>query len=109
MATSSNAKKSTNPTTEDLADQVSQIRDDLGDMMSLLGQYGLSKEKQLEAAVKSGVDTAKQKGDEAYAAARLQAERASATAHDFVRDQPGTAVGIAAGIGFLIGLIASRR
>ena len=108
-STSASKSNGTGPSTADLAEQVAQIKGDMGELTTLLKDLGLSKAEAAQDAIKSGVATGKQKGEDAIALAQLQAEHAGAKAQQFVHEQPTTALGIAAGVGFLVGLLATRR
>jgi ElaB/YqjD/DUF883 family membrane-anchored ribosome-binding protein len=55
------------------------------------------------------VDTAKASLAESADTLRRQAQRAATTADDYVHDSPWQAVGIAALVGALVGILAARR
>lgn len=76
---------------DDLAAQIEALKEDLNTLTQTLSEVSASKS---EAAI----DMAKDKTREA----QLQAE-------EFVRTQPATSLGLAAGLGFLVGMITARR
>ena len=80
-----------NPTVDDLSAQIQILRDDIASLTSTMGDYG------------------KAKAQEARSTAQDAAAEAQMRAEEFVRSQPTTALGIAAGIGFLFGLVTARR
>lgn len=100
---------SATPTQEELAAQVSQIKDDIGALTRMLAEYAGEKEERAEAALKAKAHAAKEQGAVAMKHAQEQAEKLGAQTHDFVTHNPGLALGVAAGLGFLIGAWGSRR
>lgn len=114
MATAKGSKSNgSTPSAADLADQVAQLQSQIGDMAELIKEVSVQKQGQIKEAAASvaatAKDAAKDVGEEAYDAASAQVHAASQTAQDFVQDRPTAALGIAAGIGFAIGLWATRR
>ncbi|MDW4499902.1 DUF883 domain-containing protein [Sulfitobacter sp. D35] len=97
------------PTTADLEAQIATLRDDLGTLTETLKGLGKAKKDELTELAALKAEVAKQKGSEAADAVVQQARDAEAQAREFVRTQPGTALGIAAGLGFLVGLMSARR
>lgn len=89
-------------TISDLSDQIEILKADIASLTGTLSDYG--KAKGAEAA-----KTAKDTVSDAALEARVKALDAQKQAEDFIRTQPATALGLAAGIGFLVGLITSRR
>lgn len=96
------AKAPVKPTVSDLADQVSILKDDIANLTSALTEFG--KAKTNEAA-----KTAQQKTTELAEASQAKALEAQAQAHEFVKAQPATALGLAALAGFAFGFLTSRR
>ncbi len=96
-------------TAEDLAEQVSALKADVARLTELLGQYGRTRAG--DAAEEAERRAAALRAEVERQASRLgdQARRASDDAHDFVRERPGMAVALAAGLGFLVGFLTSRR
>lgn len=79
------------PTIEDIAADLAALRADLA------------------ALVESKAAESRQSGVDLLDRLRADAERHGREAEAVVRSQPGTALGIAAGLGFLVGLMAARR
>lgn len=95
--------KATQPVTvEDLSEQVSLLKNDIANLTSTMGEYGKAKTSQVKA---SAINTA----DHLATASRDRAVQAQHSAEEFVRTQPTAALGIAAGLGFLVGLLTARR
>jgi ElaB/YqjD/DUF883 family membrane-anchored ribosome-binding protein len=59
--------------------------------------------------IQDSIQQAKVKLAETEAALRQRAQQAAREGEEYVRDNPWRAVGIAAGIGLVLGLILSRR
>ena len=64
---------------------------------------------ELRARVQSTLDRAKSSLGEFQAAAVDRAKAASKATDDYVHDNPWQSVGVAAGVGLLIGLLLSRK
>ncbi|MFA7282048.1 MAG: DUF883 family protein [Sterolibacterium sp.] len=77
-------------------------------LRSTAGQAG-EKISELRAKAQDHLATAKAKLADAEAAIVDKAKQAGRVADDYVHDNPWSAVGIAAGVGFLIGLLVGRR
>ncbi|MCX7566577.1 DUF883 domain-containing protein [Sulfitobacter sp. F26169L] len=96
------AKASQEVTVEDLSAQMDVLKRDLSSLTQTLTEYGFAK----TAAAKQ---SAKETAADLSAAGREKAALAQMQAEDFVRTQPATALGLAAGLGFLVGLITTSR
>jgi ElaB/YqjD/DUF883 family membrane-anchored ribosome-binding protein len=59
--------------------------------------------------VQRAIDATKQSLVEGADALRLHAQKVAGTADDYVRDSPWQAVGIAALVGAVVGILATRR
>lgn len=102
MATNSTVGKKTDITIDDLSAQIELLKSDISTLTSTLANYGKAKGTEVTEGAKACVRDLGDAGRERALEAQLQAE-------EFVRTQPGTALGIAAGIGFIVGLITARR
>ena len=99
---SADTSNSSNVTVEDLSSQMEILKKDIAALTSSLGDYGKTKSQQMTRQAKDAVN-------DATTAGRVRALEAQASAEEFVRTQPATALGIAAGIGFLVGIVTARR
>lgn len=97
------------PTVHDLSAQLDALKADIGTITSTLSDMGRAKGEEIGNQAKSAAKAAQRKGEEAAEYATGKAHDAHDAANDFVRSQPATALGIAAGIGFLVGMMSSRR
>jgi ElaB/YqjD/DUF883 family membrane-anchored ribosome-binding protein len=100
--TSSSDLKPSSVSVEDLSKQIETLRKDLSKLTSSVADYGRGKADDLTTA-------ARVKSAEAADELSARARDAQAQANQFITTQPGLALGIAAGAGFLVGLLTSRR
>ncbi|NUH67009.1 DUF883 domain-containing protein [Sulfitobacter sp. S0837] len=89
-------------TLEELSDQITLLKKDIASLTETLGEYGKAKSEEVR-------DTARGAAQDLSDAGRLKAMEAQKQAEEFLQTQPGTALGIAAGLGFLVGIITARR
>lgn len=90
-ATVSTLQGSGDTSVEDLAKQIETLKSDLASLTQTLADYGTSKSSDLAGAAKD------------------KATEAQLHAEEFIRTQPATSLGLAAGFGFLVGMITARR
>jgi len=97
----------------DLTAQIDALREELGALTQSFAQESVQKAQAAKSTVKSAAEDTV-----AYASLHAEdlrnrgvdaAQDAQAQALDFMKKQPATAIGIAAGAGFLIGFLSSRR
>ena len=96
------AKSTGEVSVEDLSTQIDILKTDLSNLTQALSEYGISKSHEAS-------QTAKDAASQVSAASRKKAYEAQAQAEEFVHSQPATALGIAAGLGFLIGMMTARK
>ncbi|AXI40548.1 YqjD family protein [Sulfitobacter sp. SK011] len=101
-AANRDSKSAHDVTVGDLSDQIAVLKNDIAALTNTLGAYGKAKSEEASR-------TAKETVDDLTTAGRVKALEAQQQAEEFIRTQPATALGIAAGIGFLVGLITARR
>ncbi len=89
---------SSNASYEDLAEQIATLRADLAGLTETLGKVGRSEKERLVSAARSRGEDLKAAGE-----ARLH------DAGEYLREQPATALGLAAALGFLAGYILTGR
>ncbi|QUJ75956.1 DUF883 family protein [Sulfitobacter albidus] len=115
MATNTSAKngRGSDVTVDDLSAQLERVKTDLSELTRVMGELGTAKTAQAQNAAQA---KAAELRDQAYATAEhlrdSSAEKfadAQSQAQDFVRTQPATALGLAAGAGFLVGLLMTQR
>lgn len=96
-------------TTETLTNQMETLRGDLSDLTKKITDLGKSKSDDAIASAKTKVVDTRDIIVGQTETARLHAMELQDQANSFVRTQPATALGIAAGFGFLVGFLATRK
>ncbi len=102
-----NAKKEASY--EDLNEQISILRDDISALTGTIADLTKAQANQLTGAAAQQAEAARQKGVETAALVANQAKDVQTQAQEFVDARPGTALGIAAGLGFLVGMMSARK
>ncbi|WP_299968530.1 DUF883 domain-containing protein [uncultured Roseobacter sp.] len=116
------AQARTNGKTEltDVTAQIDTIKQDIAALTNLMADLAKDKTdeakkraagsvKDMSASAEAAAKTAQAKASDTAHQIRNEAEMAYLKAEDTVRQQPAMSVGIAAGVGFLVGLLAARR
>ncbi|MBZ8118931.1 DUF883 family protein [Roseovarius sp. LXJ103] len=106
-AQTNSSKNDTTPA--DLTDQIETLRNDLSMLTETIADMGKAKGEALSDAAARKAARAQEKGADAVEYATERAQAAQSQANAFVHNQPAAALGIAAGLGFLIGMISTRR
>ncbi len=112
--------KSEGATTADLNAQIETLRGEIGALAETLASVGAAKVQETKSTAKVAVEDAaayaslhaeelRKRGAEAADFTAAKAQDAQAQVFDFMKNQPATAIGIAAGAGFLIGMMSKRR
>jgi ElaB/YqjD/DUF883 family membrane-anchored ribosome-binding protein len=104
-----NTKTKTSPDPSDVADQMAQLRADISILTSTVTEMAKVKGVEVSQATKDQLEAAKATAATHAQAAKDQAGLLQDQANDFVRTQPATAVGMAAAVGFVIGMLMSRK
>ncbi|MGY6412208.1 MAG: DUF883 family protein [Alkalilacustris sp.] len=97
------------PTVEDLNRQMEALREDVAAIAETLKALGRAQGKAAAEGVREKADEARAAGEAQVEALRRSLEAILAEADSAARQKPVTAMGIAAGFGFLIGLLLARR
>lgn len=109
MATTTTTSKKDTPTVDDLAAQLETLRGDMSQLTELLAGYGRDRAEQVgHSTMQRAADLRARAGQDVE---RLRA-RAGDIAHDaenFMHERPATAIGLAVALGFVVGLVTSRR
>ena len=85
-----------NLSVDDISVQLAVLKDDIASLTSTMADL-------------TNANQAKSTAQDLANSGRDKALEAQQTAEDFVRTQPAAALGIAAGVGFIAGLFATRR
>lgn len=109
MARTTTSNDNSDPSVSDLAKQIETLQKDLGDLTGLMKDMGKAQAVRLGEQAEEKAKALRARGEDAAHAARGHVEDMHAQANAYVREQPATALGIAAGFGFLVGFLMSRR
>ncbi|MFC7705277.1 YqjD family protein [Plastorhodobacter daqingensis] len=99
----------TEPTTEDLARQMDALKGDLAKITETLSELGKAQGRALADDVRARAERARAEGERQAEYLQHRAEEMVDEAADMIRRQPAMALGLAAGVGFLVGLMTSRK
>ncbi len=109
MAANTAATRQKEPTVDDLSKQIDTLKSDIAKLTGLMSEFGTAKATEAREMARKKAQELRSEGERyAEEAGRMVHDNAEA-ALDAVRRQPATAVALSVGIGFLIGLVASRR
>jgi ElaB/YqjD/DUF883 family membrane-anchored ribosome-binding protein len=98
------------PTVEDLAQQVETLREDISRMTELLGDFGRGKAADATDKASAAAADLRERAKSQARYLQANAQDYASQAEDFMRERPAASVGLAAGLGFLVGcLLSSRR
>ena len=100
---------SNHATTQRLKDDLAAVLRDAELLMQASAEYGGEKTAEARARIRESLDAAKRRLHEAERAALRQGEDAVHATEDYTRKNPWQALGIAAGIGLVIGVLVARR
>lgn len=96
-------------TTEDLAAQVEALKADIATLTQTMTDLGRTKGGEVANTLRHQAEMARDMGAAQMAEMQKQVLAGAETAEDYVRRNPATAMGIAAAIGVLVGLMTARR
>lgn len=97
------------PDSEDLQAQVAILRQDIASITETLGAMAKAQKDGLTDAAQKRYEEARARGADAISSAQAQANALNAQAHEFVHDKPGLSLGIAAALGFMVGILTTSR
>ena len=94
---------------DQLSEQIAVLRNDISAItQSLADLGGATKDAAMEQA-RAKAAQLRATGEQQYHAAHDKAEELGQQAADAVRQQPAAAVGLAVGVGFLLGFLTGRK
>lgn len=96
-------------TTDDIRAQIAALQSDVAELTRTVGDYGRSRGDEAKAAAARKAEELKARADMVRHDAETQLRSGYAQAETAVRDNPAAAVGLAAGVGFVLGLLSTRR
>ena len=89
--------------------EIKSLIADVEDLMARIADLKDADVVRVRGKVQRAVDATKQSLADSADAIRQQAQSAVNTADDYVRDRPWQAVGVAALVGAVVGILATRR
>ena len=93
----------------DLSKQVAVLREDIANLTAVVAEYSKAQGQHLKSMVTSKAADIAESGALVARSAKETAKVAYSDAEDAIRSNPSSSVGIAAGLGFLVGFLMSRR
>lgn len=93
----------------DVAAQLEAVKADLAELTRTMASFASAKGADARARVASEAAALSESAKAQLARAQAEGERVAIQTGDMIRERPGTAVGIAAAVGFAIGYLSSRR
>lgn len=103
------AKSNVSEMSTDVSKQMAVLRDDVTKLTELVAEYGKAQGQYMKAEAANKANQIAESGKEVASTTQTKVQDSFHDAEDAVRKNPTAAVGIAAGLGFLVGLLASRR
>lgn len=94
---------------EQLVSDIKSVISEAEEMLNDTADQSGDKISQLRARVKARLSDARERLVDAEAALRHHTKKAARATDDYVHESPWTAVGVAACVGLLVGLIIGRR
>jgi ElaB/YqjD/DUF883 family membrane-anchored ribosome-binding protein len=96
-------------TQEQLVSDIKSVISEAEEMLNDTADQSGDKISQLRARVKARLSDARERLVDAEAALRHHTKKAARATDDYVHESPWTAVGVAACVGLLVGVIIGRR
>ena len=100
---------SDNAAVGEISTQISALKADVAGLTAALGQYAKAQKNNLSNAASEGMNAVRDHAVDQMNAARQIGEKSYANAESLVRSHPAGSIAVAAGVGFLVGLVTTRR
>lgn len=101
--------KATDKHVEDLSKQIDALKGDIASIAQILSEMGRDQGNATAQRVRDTASDLRARGERQLHHAQAQAHELGGQAADAVRQQPAAAMGIAMGLGFILGFLTSRR
>lgn len=98
-----------NVTTQRLKDDLATVLRDAEALIKATAEHGGEKSAEARARIRESLDAAKRRLHEAEQSAVRHGEEAFHATEDYARRNPWQAMGIAAGVGLILGVLLARR
>ncbi|ARC89821.1 YqjD family protein [Rhodovulum sp. MB263] len=109
MAQSAEKRNDSNASVQDLEVQIEALKDDIAQIARTLGDLSEAKKNDMRDTVQRRAAELRERGEATVAGVQDRGAELGEQAADAVRRQPAAAMGIAVGLGFLVGLMTGRR
>lgn len=109
MTTRKHHETADNVTVEDLMEDLKAVVQDAEQLLRETENQAGERIEEIRARAEASLGGAKERLRAAGADLGTRAREAGRTADDYVHENPWPAIGIAAGVGFLLGLLGRRR
>lgn len=109
MAQSKSAAKVSNAEVEQLTDQIDALKSDIVTISKTLTEMGAARRDAIASGASEKVAQLRSTGEKHLKDAQIKAEDMASQTADAVRRQPAAAVGIAVGVGFILGFLSGRK
>ncbi|MCD1627593.1 MAG: DUF883 family protein [Paracoccaceae bacterium] len=103
------AQAANKPTTDDISEQLATLREDVAALTTTLRDLTRAEAQDAAKGAKRMAGKAREGVEHEYERLQKQAGDAVDHADALIREKPAMAMGIAAGVGLLVGLMLSRR
>lgn len=103
------AKNNVSELNTDVAKQMAVLREDIAALSATVADFGKAQGAMMKSSALHKAEEVAETGAAAAEVVKSKAVKTYSDAEESVRANPGTAVGIAAGIGFLVGMMSARR
>ncbi len=97
------------PSFDDVTDQLATLRGDMARLVETVAALGRATSDDAAGTVASTAQDLREKGRESLAAVRERGETVVGDIAGFLHRRPTEAMAVAAGLGFIVGLLARRR
>ncbi len=101
--------QSKSPDSDDLNAQIATLRQDISTITDTLGAMAKAQKDGLTDAAHKRLDEARARGADAISSAQAQANALNAQAHEFIQEKPALSLGMAAALGFVVGILTTTR
>lgn len=101
-------KVKTQPSTDDLSQQVELLKADIARLTETIAELGKAKGREYSDEALRRVNSVRNEAENRARLARVQAEDKVDEIEAYVRQNPATALGIAAFVGLIVGFITRR-
>ncbi|WP_010140266.1 DUF883 family protein [Oceanicola sp. S124] len=92
-----------------IQEQLDAVRADVAELTRALAAYGQAQKDGMTEAARARAEKLRSDAEAGLAETEARARHAYAQTESAVRENPGTALAVAGGVGFLAGLFLSRR